>query len=603
MGKVNCLELYSSYGLPIEEAYSLAGFKYFYSESADDLSVVEALQNEICRIHNRAPSSFEDAAGFCKRHMAQCGYSDYKYPGVFMPACNIDGNAEKPEDQRVRNTTDYYELYKKGAVCLADAYVLAKNKNFLLCDDDMLPMLFALEDKIMEDCRAKGYLYAGEITEEYQKKKPRKQLTCHTTPINWIIMVYMKEYGYMYEPDAGNSFMPCKKKPAETADKKEDPADSFLKHYETNRAYDKYYGDGRYPREAVLYIHGGAFRHGDKGDNKDFLAALAEMMGMCVYSVGFRNIDEARSLRTMIEDILKCMYKIAKDEGIDRFHLVGASSGAYLAWIVSLMVKNRTMYDVGGSFEIVSNILISGYFIFGLTDAITETLALFPAWQGFPMELKNVEMDYSAYVLPPTLLITGNDDGCLGDSKALCTAVKKTSNSEIVLYVAESSEDPVDHCFILKHPSSNASRKALAIACDFCGKQSSYEVKLSSSVLSLKAVKFYGPVSRGIMLELEEKVSCEPLLDFFRYTDGCTIVNSNGEIHILRAAEFLTNIEGKTPHLGMLPVGSIKDQGKLYIKSDGTVVLIKDEGDNCRPLKQWKSIGSLLQIEFNNLDE
>ena len=603
MKKVNCLELYSSYGLPIEEAYSLAGFKYFYSESADDLSVVEALQNEICRKHNRAPSSFEDATEYCRRYMARSGYFDYKYPNVFMPACNFDGNAEKPEDQRVRNTIDYYELYKKGAVNLADAYVLAKNKNYLLCDSGMLPMLFALEDKIMEECRAKGYMYADSIAEDYQKKKPRKQLTYHTTPVNWIIMVYMDEYGYMYEPDAGNSFMPCKKPDEPAADAKEDPTDGFLMRYKTNKAYDTYYCNDGPSREAVIYIHGGAFRLGDKGDNKAFLAALAEMTGMCVYSVGYRNIDEARSLRAMIGDILTCMRKIAKEEGVDRFHLVGASSGAYLAWIISLMVKNKTIFGIGCNYEIVSDVLISGYFLFRINDAVAETLTLFPTWQDFPRELKNVEMDYSGYILPPTMLITGKDDGCLDDSKALCAAVKKTSDAVIILYVAESSEDPVNHCFILEHPSSATSRKALACISDFCGKQSVYEVKFSSAAMTLKAVKFYGPVSAGVMLVLEKLVSCEALLDFYRYTDGCIIVNSNGEIHMLRAMEFLKNIEGKTPHLGLLPIGSIKDQGKLYIKKDGKVVLIEDEGNDCRPKKMWESISGLLQVEFNSLDE
>ena len=57
--------------------------------------------------------------------------------------------------------------------------------------------------------------------------------------------------------------------------------------------------------------------------------------------------------------------------------------------------------------------------------------------------------------------------------------------------------------------------------------------------MTLKAVKFYGPVSAGVMLVLEKLVSCEALLDFYRYTDGCIIVNSNGEIHMLRAMEFL----------------------------------------------------------------
>ncbi len=86
-------------------------------------------------------------------------------------------------------------------------------------------------------------------------------------------------------------------------------------------------------------------------------------------------------------------------------------------------------------------------------------LCLFPAFQRFPLSIKNVEMDYSDYNLPPILLITGEDDGCLEDSKLLYDAVKRTNRTKIELNVSNADTDKVDHCFIVEAPYTDVSKQ------------------------------------------------------------------------------------------------------------------------------------------------
>lgn len=195
------------------------------------------------------------------------------------------------------------------------------------------------------------------------------------------------------------------------------------------KIYDVYYCDKTNADEAIIYCHGGAFRYGNKGDNQDFLAVLAEKMSMRVYSIGYRNLDEARTLKNMIEDINNCIEIIAKTDSISHFHLMGASSGAYLIWILSLMVSNASKFGMNCNYDIDSVILISGYFLFKRNDPITQAFCLFPTFQDFPEAIRNIIMDYSDYRLPSTLLISGANDSCLEDSKVLYEAIKKSNLS------------------------------------------------------------------------------------------------------------------------------------------------------------------------------
>ncbi len=229
----------------------------------------------------------------------------------------------------------------------------------------------------------------------------------------------------------------------------------------TRETHDLYYCESSFSDEAIIYCHGGAFRYGDKSDNSAFLAALAEKTRMRVYSVGFRNIDEARSLKTMIDDINNSINTIVRCDSISHFHMMGASSGAYLAWILSLFVLNPEKYDICLDYKLKSVTLISGYYLFKPNDPITQMLCLFPAFQDFPQEIRNVDMTYSGFNLAPMLLITGTEDSCLEDSKVLYDALTKSKVANVEIKIFESDADMADHCFIIDRPDADVSQKAL----------------------------------------------------------------------------------------------------------------------------------------------
>ncbi len=128
----------------------------------------------------------------------------------------------------------------------------------------------------------------------------------------------------------------------------------FSCHYISRKEYDLYYGNGAIANEAIIYCHGGAFRYGKKSENSEFLATLAEKMSMRVYSVDFRNIDEARSLKVMIDDIVDSINRIVEQDSITRFHIMGSSSGAYLVWIMSIMLANPEKFCVKANFDVES---------------------------------------------------------------------------------------------------------------------------------------------------------------------------------------------------------------------------------------------------------
>ena len=552
--------------------------------------MVQAIRLEICKENNRSPYTDEEAADYCRRYMEKQGYSDEERPLVFCPERNFNENDKLPEDQRVRNSVEYYEFCHEGYVSLAEAYVLAKNKSYLLGDDHMLTMIYAIEDLITE-----------ESLKEYS---------------NNVIEYYMNRKGFKCGNAAKDFYVPCKpgekfavKTQTEEAKAEEEKPSDPAKVYDFERhdAYDVYLPMFAGKEEAIVYCHGGAFKYGDKGDHPEFLAALAEKTGKRVYSVGYRNLDEARKIKTMIDDIAAVIDTIAKKDSVSRFHLVGASSGAYLIWILSLMISNAAKYDITCDYKIGSVILLSGFFLFKDDHPLTKSLFLYPTFQGFPKELKNVEMDYHGYLIPPVLLITGEDDGCFEDSKTLYDAVKRTEGTDIEMIVLKSGAEKADHCFMTERPEMAISKKAISCIHAFIGKKD-YKVKaelksLAYSGMPIKGLKFFGPPSAEEISDLQEFISDTKLLSFFRCSAGCVVVNQNGEIHIYSPAELIKR-KLTNNFIGLFPIGEIKDKGYLYAADDGKIILFRAKKfDPERPgaakkINQWDDIGSLLQINL-----
>ena len=587
-GHTDYLALYRDHGLPLAEAYYLAEFNYFITKDPLVYEMVQTIRLEICKGNNRSPYTDEEAADYCRRYMEKQGYSDEDRPLIFCPERNFNENDKLPEDQRVRNSVEYYEFCHEGYVSLAEAYVLAKNKSYLLGDDHMLTMIYAIEALILEE-------KSNETG-------------------NRAIELYMENNGYGYGDDAKSFFVPRVPAGNNTAEEKaeekkeEKPSASECTYIiEKHDAYDVYLPLNAKNSEAIVYCHGGAFKYGDKGDNPGFLAALAEGTGMRVYSVGYRNLDEARKIKTMIDDIAAVIDTIAKKDSVSRFHLVGASSGAYLIWILSLMISNAAKYDIECDYKIGSVILLSGFFLFKDDHPLTKSLFLYPTFQGFPKELKNVEMDYHGYLIPPVLLITGEDDGCFEDSKTLYDAVKRTEGTDIEMIVLKSGAEKADHCFMTERPEMAISKKAISCIHAFIGKKD-YKVKaelesIAYSGMPIKGLKFFGPPSAEEISDLQEFISDTQLLSFFRCSAGCVVVNQNGEIHIYSPAELIKR-KLTNNFIGLFPIGEIKDKGYLYASDDGKIILFRAKNfDPERPgaakkINQWDDIGSLLQINL-----
>ncbi len=587
-GHTDYLALYRDHGLPLAEAYYLAEFNYFITKDPLVYEMVQAIRLEICKENNRSPYTDEEAADYCRRYMEKQGYSDEERPLIFCPERNYNENDKLPEDQRVRNSVEYYEFSHEGYVSLAEAYVLAKNKSYLLWDDHMLTMIYAIEALILEE-------KSNETG-------------------NRAIDFFMESKGYVYGSDEKAFFVPSVPAGNNTAEekaeeKKEEKPSAPVCNYiiEKHDAYDVYLPLNAKTSEAIVYCHGGAFKYGDKGDNPGFLAALAERTGMRVYSVGYRNLDEARKIKTMIDDIAAVIDTIAKKDSVSRFHLAGASSGAYLIWILSLMISNAAKYDITCDYKIGSVILLSGFFLFKDNHPLTKSLFLYPTFQGFPKELKNVEMDYHGYLIPPVLLITGEDDGCFEDSKTLYDAVKRTEGTDIEMIVLKSGAEKADHCFMTERPEMAISKKAISCIHAFIGKKD-YKVKaelesLAYSGMPIKGLKFFGPPSAEEISDLQEFISDTKLLSFFRCSAGCVVVNQNGEIHIYSPAELIKR-KLTNNFIGLFPIGEIKDKGYLYASDDGKIILFRAEKfDPERPgaakkINQWDDIGSLLQINL-----
>ncbi len=589
-GHTDYLALYRDHGLPLAEAYYLAEFNYFITKDPLVYEMAQTIRLEICKENNRSPYTDEEAADYCRRYMEKQGYSDEERPLVFCPERNFNENDKLPEDQRVRNSVEYYEFCHEGYVSLAEAYVLAKNKSYLLGDDHMLTMIYAIEDLIAE-----------EGLKEYG---------------NSVIEYFMNRKGFKCGNSAKDFYVPCKpgekfavKTQTEEAKAEEEKLSDPAKVYDFERhdAYDVYLPMFAEKEEAIVYCHGGAFKYGDKGDNPGFLAALAERTGMRVYSVGYRNLDEARKIKTMIDDIAAVIDTIAKKDSVSRFHLVGASSGAYLIWILSLMISNAAKYDITCDYKIGSVILLSGFFLFKDDHPLTKSLFLYPTFQGFPKELKNVEMDYHGYLIPPVLLITGEDDGCFEDSKTLYDAVKRTEGTDIEMIVLKSGAEKADHCFMTERPEMAISKKAISCIHAFIGKKD-YKVKaelesLAYSGMPIKGLKFFGPPSAEEISDLQEFISDTKLLSFFRCSAGCVVVNQNGEIHIYSPAELIKR-KLTNNFIGLFPIGEIKEKGYLYAADDGKIILFRAKKfDPERPgaakkINQWDDIGSLLQINL-----
>ena len=212
----DCYRLYKEFGLPLDEAYMLAEYRCHIYKRDEDYKAAQRLRLEIRREMNVCAASESEETYYCRKYMEDHGYYEYrevyrKYPvGIYAPKCSIFHNEYKPLDQYTRNQFDYVALLNTGAVTLEEAYVLVKNKNFRYFDNNMLSMIYGIEDRIFSDMSSNERLssFAQDYLNEIAHGRKRTQINSNNLPIYYAMMYYMDCRGYAYDPLATNSFVP-----------------------------------------------------------------------------------------------------------------------------------------------------------------------------------------------------------------------------------------------------------------------------------------------------------------------------------------------------------------------------------------------------------
>ena len=115
--------------------------------------------------------------------------------------------------------------------------------------------------------------------------------------------------------------------------------------------------------------------------------------------------------------------------------------------------------------------------------------------------------------------------------------------------------------------------------------------------MPVKGVKFYGPSKEDELIYLQELVSDDLVLDLYRITAGCIVINEYGEIHLFNIQEILSKATGKSSYIGLIPIGTIKDIGDLFVLPSGEIKLFCGKDNKIAP-RQWENIERLLQINL-----
>lgn len=277
-----------------------------------------------------------------------------------------------------------------------------------------------------------------------------------------------------------------------------------------HETYVRYLPDDCTGVETVIYCHGGAFRYGSCEHNRAFLEELALKSSMPVYSVGFRNIDDARMLYAMVADITSSINAIVRETRCSTVHLVGDSSGAYLALVTLLNALNHDHFGPRAIFNVKSVTLICGYLDFRENDSITSYFVQYPAFQYLPNELRKVlEADYSNIDLPHLQLITGDMDPCREDMESLCERITSTRPSADleVIFAESTEEDAADHCFPIYKPNSTIGERAV---CEMASFINSHAIRIVpfDEVSDAQLVNYYMSSSVKVGMQFNQSGSC-----------------------------------------------------------------------------------------------
>ena len=178
-------------------------------------------------------------------------------------------------------------------------------------------------------------------------------------------------------------------------------------------------------RPAIVVVHGGSWRSGDKGEtmlsNTEWSRALASR-GYVVYDVQYRLAPAARHPVPM-NDVLCALAHVRAHAGADgvdpeRVVLIGRSAGAHLALLAAYRGREA---PCGPAARVVGVVelygptdLIAGYEIPAVPDLIDGNAALRDLLGGSPSEVREVYLDATPQTWVrssvPTLLLHGVAD-------------------------------------------------------------------------------------------------------------------------------------------------------------------------------------------------
>lgn len=233
-------------------------------------------------------------------------------------------------------------------------------------------------------------------------------------------------------------------------------------------------------KDCFVLIHGGAFVYGSKENDKNFGMHLARTAQIPVINVNYTLMPEA-DLSQQINEIFRAMNHAANKYGYTRFHTVGDSAGAYLAYIAALAARNRHVAHEVWVFEKLKGTVESAALICG---AFKNNKKVWPAIyfeKEMPSKTEAHRLPEFVYDLAPAgvrdpglkvCLITCDHDlpNCRRDTLELKKALEE-AGIEVPFYDAKSEtcdgfEMDCGHVFCIARPEWPMGVKSLQLIAD-----------------------------------------------------------------------------------------------------------------------------------------
>jgi len=197
--------------------------------------------------------------------------------------------------------------------------------------------------------------------------------------------------------------------------------------------------DSTEPLPGIIFIHGGGWKKGDRGDYKYYTVLYAQEGYACA-TISYRFSTEAK-FPAAVEDA-KCavrwMRANAARYNIDpnRIAVLGGSAGGYLSMMVGYTADDPSFEGSGGNND-VSSAVQAVIDFYGPTDLTTEKARTFPDVIDFigksydeaaEMYVKASPITHAKKGCPPTLIFDGTIDELVPVAQAEALAEKLRTN-------------------------------------------------------------------------------------------------------------------------------------------------------------------------------